>query len=248
MTRRLPWQILGAAIGVQVVYPLTQVPASTAVTALTVVSGTLFGVVHAYLTRGPRWTALCFLAIITGSAAIEIIGVGTGWPFGDYRYTGALGPEMAGVPLLVPLAWSMMAYPAWVAGSHVARGRVTRVLVAAWTLAAWDVFLDPQMVAAGSWRWDHPDPALPGVPGVPVGNYVAWLLVGVGLMAAISALCGPGPLDRRADAPVIVFLAWTWVGSMLAHAVFLGLRGSALWGGVAMGLVVVPLVLTGARR
>ena len=45
-------------------------------------------------------------------------------------------------------------------------------------LAAWDVFLDPQMVDDGHWRWADPTPGLPGVDGVPLTNFAGWLLVG----------------------------------------------------------------------
>lgn len=242
------WLLLGATVLAQVGYPLTAGSARGAVTVVTVLLGTAFGVGHALLSRGPRWTALFFLAVLCGSAAAEVVGVATGWPFGAYRYTGSLGPQVAGVPLLVPLAWSMMAYPAWLAAVHLVRGRVARVLVAAWALAAWDVFLDPQMVSAGRWVWQDPDPALPGVPGVPVSNYLAWLLVGLALMAAIAVLCGPGRPDRRADVPVLVFFLWTCAGSVVAHAAFLGLPGSALWGGLAMGLVALPLAARLAVR
>lgn len=235
------WALLAGAVVVQAGYPVTAGAARTAVTVATVLLGTGFGVVHSLLSRGPRWTVLCYLGVVAGSAAVEIVGVATGWPFGDYRYTGTLGPQLAGVPLLVPLAWCMMAYPAWLAAGHLVRRRAARVLVAGWTLAAWDVFLDPQMVSAGRWVWRHPDPALPGVPGVPVSNYLAWLLVGLGLMAALGALGGPGRLDRHADAPALAFFLWTYLGSVVAHAVFLDLPGSAAWGGLAMGLVAVPL-------
>jgi hypothetical protein len=36
---------------------------------------------------------------------------------------------------------------------------------------------------------------------------------------------------------------WTYASSVLAHAVFLGLPASAAWGGIGMGLVVVPLAV-----
>ncbi len=46
-------------------------------------------------------------------------------------------------------------------------------------LAAWDVFLDPQMVDAGHWTWADPSPGLPGVAHVPLTNFAGWLLVAV---------------------------------------------------------------------
>ena len=56
---------------------------------------------------------------------------------------------MAGVPLIVPLAWTMMAYPALLVGRRIG----APVLAGAAALASWDLFLDPQMVAAGHWHF-----------------------------------------------------------------------------------------------
>ena len=86
----------------------------------------------------------------------------TGLPFGDYAYAGTLGPELLDVPLVVPLAWTMMAYPVLLAAR-----RLTRRWVPCWSAPtgwpAWDVFLDPQMVGDGHWPGPTPTPALPGI-------------------------------------------------------------------------------------
>ena len=128
------------------------------------------------------------LLLVAGGGGLlaEAVGVHTGFPFGSYAYTGTLGPQLLGVPLVVPLAWVMMAWPALVVGPHAGSspGRRSR-RSAARALASWDVFLDPQMVDAGHWRWAVPDPGLPLVPGVPLTNYAGWLLVAVAIMIAL---------------------------------------------------------------
>jgi uncharacterized membrane protein len=142
----------------------------------------------------------------------------------------------------------MMGWPAYLVGIRLAptwAGAPGRALIAGWALAAWDLFLDPQLVAAGHWRWTAPAPALPGVPDVPLSNYAGWLLVAVVLAAALDALLGP---DLGAPEPVDLLpyglYLWTYGSSVLAHAAFLGLPGSALWGALGMGLVAVPLALS----
>ena len=123
------------------------------------------------------------------------------------------------------------------------------MLATAWALASWDLFLDPQMVAEGYWVWESPTPALPGVPGIPVGNYLGWLGFALVLMAVLAAATGPaGGQALGGDAPMIALWLWTYASSVLAHAVFLGLPWSALWGGVLMGAVVLPLVPALRRR
>jgi len=181
--------------------------------------------------------------------AVEAIGVATGFPFGAYDYSGELGPKLLGVPLIIPLAWTWMAWPAWLAALRLARATPARVAIAGFGLAAWDLFLDPQMVAEGYWRWQDPTPALPGVPGVPIGNYLGWLGFALLLMTALAAARGGATkTPDAADAPIIALWFWTYASSVLAHAVFLSLPASAAWGAFLMGIVVLPLAVQQVRR
>ena len=241
---RLSWWLLATLVLTQISYPLTDGAARAACTVLTVVLGYLLSVSHAFLTRGLRAAGALVGTATLGGFAVEAVGVATGFPFGEYDYSGELGPKVLGVPLIIPLAWTWMAWPAWLAAVRLTGSRWARVAIAAAGLAAWDLFLDPQMVAEDYWRWQSPTPALPGVPGIPVGNYLGWLGFALVLMAALSAAAGPvaaGP--RPGDAPMLALWLWTYASSVLAHAVFLGLPGSAAWGGALMGVVVLPLAL-----
>jgi len=240
MGRRLPWLLLGLLVLAQVCYPLTGGDARAALTVLTVVLGWSFSVTHAGLTRGPR-AALALLGTATlGGFAVEAVGVATGFPFGEYDYSGRLGPKLLGVPLIIPLAWTWMAWPAWLAAGVLVRPVAARVAVAAWALAAWDLFLDPQMVAERYWTWRGSLRGLPGVPDVPLGNYLGWLVVAL-VMMAVLAMWARGAASGSRDGVMHVLYLWTYCSSVLAHAVFLGLPWSALWGGLAMGAVAVPL-------
>ncbi|MEU4378120.1 carotenoid biosynthesis protein [Micromonospora echinofusca] len=286
MTRRLSWALLAALVLAQICYPLTTGQTRARLTVATVVLGYLLSVGHALLSRGPR-TAAALVAVATGGGfAIEALGVATGFPFGSYDYSGELGPKLAGVPLIIPLAWTWMAWPAWLAatrltggaangtgsgpgvGSRPATGSgsaigsgpvvgsgaggrpgtrfpVRRIALAAVGLAAWDLFLDPQMVAEGYWVWRDATPALPGLPGIPVSNYLGWLLFAVLMMSALRPLAGPAvaTTDGR-DAPMFALWLWTYFSSVLAHAVFLDLPASALWGAAGMSVAAVPLAVT----
>jgi uncharacterized membrane protein len=236
--------ILGAAVVLaQVAYPLT--PTGAARDGLTVATVLLFALAslaHAGLTRGPR--ALLGLLVVAGGGGLvaESVGVATGLPFGSYAYTGSLGPEVLGVPLVIPLAWVMMAWPAYLVGARLGSGRAGRIGVGAVALASWDLFLDPQMVDAGHWSWADPTPGLPGVPTVPLTNYAGWLVVAAVLMTLLDRVLPVSP--RRADAVPYALYLWTYGSSVLAHLAFFGLPASALWGGVGMGLVAVPLALS----
>ena len=60
-------------------------------------------------TLGWRRT-LVFFALACGlSLASELIGTGTGYPFGNYEYTSGLGFKILGrVPFSIPLSWFYM--------------------------------------------------------------------------------------------------------------------------------------------
>ncbi|MEU5905609.1 carotenoid biosynthesis protein [Micromonospora sp. NPDC047467] len=259
MTRRISWTLLGVLVLAQICYPLTTGDTRAGLTVATVVLGWLLSVGHALLSRGPR-VAAALVAVATGGGfAIEAIGVATGVPFGSYDYSGELGPKLAGVPLIIPLAWTWMAWPAWLAavrltggsgptasGNASTAGRwVGRIALATVGLAAWDLFLDPQMVAEGYWVWRNATPALPGLPGIPVSNYLGWLLFAVLMMSALRPLAGPAVerTDQR-DHPMFALYLWTYFSSILAHAVFLDLPASALWGAAGMAVTAVPLAVT----
>jgi uncharacterized membrane protein len=245
---RVAWLLLAALILAQICFPLTSGTAQARLTVATVVIGYLLSLCHALLTRGTRTAAALVLVTTLGGLAVEAVGVRTGVPFGGYDYAGMLGPKALGVPVVIPLAWTWMAWPAWLAAIRLARSRAARIALAAAGLAAWDLFLDPQMVAEGYWTWRDPTPALPGVDGVPIGNYLGWLGFAVLLMVALSLAAGPPALTPVAqDRPLLALWFWTYASSVLAHAVFLGLPASAAWGGVIMGAVVIPLVVKLSR-
>jgi putative membrane protein len=246
----LRWSPLAVLVFAQIGYPLTAGSGRAALVVVTVALGYAVSLAHAVATRGPRTGMALTVAGVGGGLLVEAVALASGVPFGSYAYGDALGPRLFGVPLVIPLAWAWMAWPSWLAAAHLVRRRAARIGVAGVALAAWDLFLDPQMVAEHYWTWRDPDPTLPGVPGVPVSNYLAWLAVAVVIMASFRAGAGPraSMVDVRADAPMLALYLWTFGSSVVAHAVFLDLPGSALWGACGMGLVAVPLAATLAGR
>ena len=232
------WLPLGLLVLAEIAYPL--VPDRAPLVVATVLLGFAVSVAHAVASRGARTGAVLVATTTGGGLLVETLGVHTGFPFGRYAYGDALGPRLYGVPLVIPLAWTWMAWPAWLAAGVLTRRAAPRIALAGLGLAAWDLFLDPQMVAEGYWHWTDPHPALPGVPAVPLTNYLGWLVVAT-LMMALLARTVPG--RRPGDAPMFAMYLWTYASAVLAHAVFLHLPASAGWGGLAMGLVAVPLAV-----
>jgi uncharacterized membrane protein len=241
------WTLVGAAIGVQILYPLLPEAWRTEVTVCSVTIFFLASLADAGRVHGLRGALTLAMVAGGGGLVAEAVGVATGLPFGRYAYSGTLGPELFGVPVIVPMAWVMMAWPALVVGRTLARRKPAVLAVAAYALTAWDVFLDPQMVAAGHWTWFDPRYALPLIPGIPLSNFAGWLLVSALMMVALGLLL-PSSTAPVPSWPAAALYLWVYFSSVLAHAVFFGLPGSAITGGVLMGVVALPFAVTVVRR
>lgn len=180
----------------------------------------------------------------------ELLGSKTGFPFGKYHYTDLLQPQLAGVPLLIPLAWLMMLPPAW-AIAAIILGRKTNSegqegtrrnsfsftlkfsLLSALALTAWDLFLDPQMVGWGFWVWETPGLYF----GIPLSNYFGWILTSF----FITLLANPKDLPLG---PLALVYVLTWILQTIGQGIFWGQPGPAIIGFLACGL----FVLLAARR
>jgi len=206
-----------------------------------VVSGLAVTTGAAAVRRWGRPRALVAAATIAvATTAIERLGTTTGRPFGRYHYSGALRPTAAGVPALVPAAWFAMSLPAREVAHAALGGRanpLTRIALGAAALTAWDLFLDPQMVAEGYWRWDRPG----RYRGIPLTNYAGWFATSLGLMAVLELLVPP---RGRGDRALVGVYGWMAVMETVGFAAFFDDPLVAAVGGGAM----VPLGAAGVRR
>ncbi len=253
-TSWIPWVGLVATIGLQILWPLSSGQPRIALTITTVIVFAATSVSHAWVTHGAGW-AMAYLGITFGFAfALEAVGTNSGFPFGAYEYGDMLGVRVTDVPLLIPLAWAMTAYPVLLLSRRIAQSftsagvirYVATTAVGAFAMTTWDLFLDPQMVSQDYWVWRDPSPALPGIEGIPAGNYLGWLVGSAILIALLNSLP-----TRIADERVPAALwTWTWVGGIISNAFFFGRPSVAVVGGIAMGLVTVPYLylLTRDRR
>lgn len=178
--RRILWMLVGlfaieSAVGV--LYP-----GVVAITVLHLVLMVSFAMLHASLRYGWKG-ALAFAAIcLAVSNIFENMGVATGFPFGNYHYTDALGPKLGYVPLMIGPAYLGVGYMAWVMATiligDVKRGAsalsaFATPFVAAFVMVVWDLSLDPSASTDGKW-WIWHDGG--GFFGVPLQNYLGWYL------------------------------------------------------------------------
>lgn len=229
----LPWIATAVGIAGQIAYPLAERNAQTDLTGITVTA--FFVAAAAALCRLPRGALAIALSCVF-AWAVEFAGARTGIPFGRYEYGDALQPQLAGVPVIVPLAWTAMAVAALTVARRLARSRRAVTLIGGVALAAWDVFLDPQMVAAGYWRWRNPQWTF---EGIPVGNFAGWLVVAVVLIAVLDRVLPPTGGSTAAAVAATIYL-WTYGSELLAGFAFFHRPVVAAVGGLVMGTCAIP--------
>ena len=245
--QRAAWVACIVGVSVQASFLFTSGTIEQTILSVVLLAGASF--LWIWQAAGLRQAVLTSAGVMAIGYLAEAIGVATGFPFGEYAYSGGLGYSLLSVSLIVPVAWLMLAYPAWRVAKILVKGgsvktRGLRIAVGAWALTAWDVFLDPQMVDAGNWGWANPEPSLIGVPGIPLTNYAGWLLVSALIMLFLEyrATTSRTVETTIARVPVAIYL-WTYLGSIVANLTFWDRPMVALVGGVLMGTIAFPLCI-----
>ena len=221
------------------IYPVVSIAVGVApsrfLTPVSTLTGFTFALLHAGQREGWR-RALCLLALVFAvSLLFESVGVATGLIYGPYHYTIKLGPLFLGlVPYLIPVAWFMMSYPSFVIADRLvpsAWKRWPRFLAVAavggLAMTAWDLVMDPIMVASGHWVWDIQG----AYHGIPLQNFWGWWLTAFTTFALYLLISGKAPtipaakFDRLALLSYLVTALGIVVVSLVSQAGELALIG-----------------------
>ena len=228
----------------------------------TVVLGALAGLLHAASRLGWRTALGIFVVAFSISLASELTGTATGYPFGPYSYTTQLGHLIGGrVPFNIPTSWFFMLYSSLAICGRLLAPRDDSAskwrwaAVAALVLTAWDVSMDPAMVATTHWLWHLP--SLDGSSafrrlfltgffyGMPLTNWLGWLLTGFVVARAMLAIVPPSRWATRVSPsrlPLVLYAA-NGILPLLICA------GRGMWWAVTLGAaaMAIPLVLAVRR-
>ncbi|MGM0371547.1 MAG: bisanhydrobacterioruberin hydratase [Halobacteriota archaeon] len=153
-----------------------------------------------------RRGAIGLLALTGYAYGIELVGVHTGLPYGDFAYLIELGPMLFGsVPLGLPVFFFPLVLNSYLlvvllAGDR-ARSTPVRLLGTLGMVLAMDLVLDPGAVGLGFWAYAEGG----AYYGVPASNYAGWVLSGaVSVWIFDWMLDGRALLDRLARTPFML--------------------------------------------
>ena len=196
--------------------------------------------VHAAVAYGARRALVLFVACNVIAFAMENLGTATGFPFGVYHFeVGADLPHVGLIPIIVGPLWFGAGYFSWVVASVLLDGAdrqldrrfnlVALPVVAAFVMTQWDLVMDaPNATIAKAWIWHGGG----GVFGVPLSNYLGWLLTSWLIFQAFALYLRRNGL--RPDSGISLKLPATgilfYVGGGLTHLVpwMMGQTGEAV--------------------
>jgi hypothetical protein len=200
---------------------------------------------HARAALGTRRAAGELLTLAAYGFALERISMSV---FGSHRYAPEWILAPMGVPVAVALVWAAVISAALaLAARRGLRPAWARALAAALFAVTLDLTIEPVAVRRGLWEWTPPGPWL----GVPIGNFVGWIVIVAGYGIGAERWAGGGRFAIEAvrrlllaaaalAALVMVGASWTRLGMEEV----LGRRG----GWLAWGLVLMTTAAVGLRR
>jgi uncharacterized membrane protein len=143
---------------------------------------TLFGLLHGASTYGWRGILLFLVVCLGVSNVFENLSILTGFPFGWYHYSDAMGSKLFLVPLQIGPAYFGVGYLSWTLARAILGDEDTRLAgllsfaapaIASFIMVSWDLTIDPMMsTIAGNWVWHDGGSYF----GVPLSNFLGWYL------------------------------------------------------------------------
>lgn len=110
------------------------------------------------------------LIIFCGGFFAELLGITTGFPFGDYYYGNNLGPKIVGVPFIIGLNWWLMVYTSSELSNKITSNIYLKVLFTGLFMVTLDLLIEQVAPTLDFWYWKEEH--------IPLNNYLAWYIIG----------------------------------------------------------------------
>ena len=110
--------------------------------------------------------------------SVEILGVATGYPFGNYHYGDSLGSKIFDVPVIIGVNWFTIAYISYHLAKSFIGNTSLRILISTLFMLVLDMLLEPIAPKLGYWYWEN--------DVITTLNFVSWYLVGLACVYIID--------------------------------------------------------------
>ncbi|WP_235298309.1 carotenoid biosynthesis protein [Portibacter marinus] len=152
---------------------------------------------------------LSMAIIMLAGYAIEVIGVNTGWPFGNYQYGDPLGPKWLGTPFMIGVNWFILSYCAAIVFRKVTPSALINAILAGLSITAFDMILEPVAIYLDFWTWSSEQ--------VPIQNYITWAVCITAFVYLYYKMQSKAsnPLAKWVLAVQLVFFSGLLIGSQL---------------------------------
>ena len=159
---------------------------------------------------------------------VEAFAVHTGIPYGHFVYSESLGYKLFDlVPVTVSFAYLPMLFGAVSIAGQKSRDIIPRSLLGGIVSVIIDLVIDPATVAGGLWIWENAG----FFYGVPLSNFVGWLLTGT-LYSYIFYRLNGNPADvpiGLTNSLLLILSFWSgfliWKGLILPVLIGISLIG-----------------------
>ena len=115
-------------------------------------------------------TFIAFFVVIMFGFIIEIIGVNTGYIFGEYEYGHTLGIKIIGTPIIIGINWLLMIYLSSSIFQFI-KNRYLKIFFASIFMVIYDLILEQVAPKLDMWQFENGT--------APIKNYVAWFIISI---------------------------------------------------------------------
>ncbi|MDC0099090.1 carotenoid biosynthesis protein [Crocinitomicaceae bacterium] len=129
--------------------------------------------------------------------SVELIGIKTGFFFGEYSYDTALGSKFLGVPLIIGLNWVIIvAASSSIIKYFIKKPLILQALLAAALCTLLDFIIEPIAISYNFWTWTDGT--------IPFYNYLCWF--GFSFLFSTMYLYRNKEINKTG---IIIYIIWT---------------------------------------
>ncbi|MEI8085438.1 MAG: carotenoid biosynthesis protein [Paludibacter sp.] len=131
----------------------------------------VIGIVFFFHKQWNKKTIWVFGVIILLSFLLEMVGVSTGKPFGNYHYDNGLGLKILNTPIIIGLNWLFLVYASQSIASKISKNSILKVFIGSLLMVIYDILMEWAAPIMNMWYFASTYP--------PLANFVTWFLAAI---------------------------------------------------------------------